>query len=129
MSTRRHRFFDRQRIATATLILHGAPPCALWEIFQDDLAADFASNLAHSAAVNAALKSIDLMLHKHGRSTDDYGLPKVNHENTEYDRLLGAFDLQEIQELAINSSSNLHKNIKPCLMQSHPASYNKEAYT
>ena len=72
----------------------------VWEIFQDDLAADFASNLAQSAAVNAALKSIDLMLHKHGRSTDKYGLPKVNHENTEYDRLLGAFDLQEMQELA-----------------------------
>ena len=59
-----------------TFILHGAPARALWEIFQDDLAADFASNLAQSAAVNAALKSIDLMLHKHGRSTDKYGLPK-----------------------------------------------------
>ena len=61
-------------------------------IFQDDLAADFASNLAQTAAVNAALKYIDLMLHKHGTSTDEYCLPKVHHENTEYDRLLGAFD-------------------------------------
>ena len=42
-----------------TLVLHGAPACALREIFQDDLAADFASNLAQSAAVNAALKSVD----------------------------------------------------------------------
>ena len=40
------------------------------------------------------------MLHRHGRSTDKYGLPKVLHENTEYDRLLGAFDKQEMQELA-----------------------------
>ena len=82
------------------LFLHGAPACALWEIFQDDLAADFASNLPQSAAVNAALKSIDLMLHKHGRSTDKYGLPKVHHENTEYDSLRGAFGRQEMQELA-----------------------------
>ena len=51
-----------------SLILHGAPATALWEIFQDDLAADFASNLAQAAADNAALKSIDLMLHKHGRT-------------------------------------------------------------
>ena len=80
-----------------TLVLHGAPACALWEIFQDDLAADFALDLPQSAAVNAALKSIDLMLHKHGRSTNKYGLPKVHHENTEYDRLLGAFDRQQIQ--------------------------------
>ena len=35
-----------------------------------------------SAAVIAALKSIDLMLHKRGRSTDTYGLPNAHHENT-----------------------------------------------
>ncbi|CAN0089614.1 unnamed protein product [Laminaria digitata] len=40
------------------------------------------------------------MLHKHGRSTDKYGLPKVFHINTEFDRLLGAFDRQEMQQLA-----------------------------
>ena len=80
--------------------MYGAPACALWEIFQDDLAADFASNLAQSAAANAGLKSINPTLHKHGRSTDKYGLPKAHHENTEYDRLLGAFDRQELQELA-----------------------------
>lgn len=58
------------------LILKGAPAAALWGIFQDDLAADFASNLAQSAA----LKSIDLMLDKHGRSTVIFRLPKV-HDN------------------------------------------------
>ena len=40
------------------------------------------------------------MLHKNGRSTDKYGLPKVQDENTESDRLLGAFDRQEMQQLA-----------------------------
>ena len=40
------------------------------------------------------------MRHKHGRSTDKYGLPKVHNENTDYDRFLGAFDRQEMQELA-----------------------------
>ena len=52
---------ESRQVFTA-LILHGAPACALWEIFPDDVAADFASNLPQSAAVNAALTSIDLML-------------------------------------------------------------------
>ena len=78
-------------------MLHGAPVSALWGIFQYDLDAEFASNVSQYTAVKVALKSIDLMLlHKNCRSTDKYGLLKVHHENTEYDRLLGAFDQREM---------------------------------
>ena len=93
--------------------LHGAPAArGLWETFQDDLAAEIASNLTQSAAVDAALKSIRLMLHENEESTDKYGLPEVHHENTEYDRLLGAFGRHEIQELADRLISQLTQEQK-----------------
>ena len=44
-----------------THILKGSSATVLWEIFQGDLAVDFASNLARSAALN--LHSIHLMFH------------------------------------------------------------------
>ena len=47
--------------------------------------------MSNNHASEAALKQIDLMLNKHGRTTNQFGLPKVTHHNTEYDRLLHAF--------------------------------------
>ena len=78
-----------------TLILHGAPAPSLWEKFQMHLLLDFAVTMS-----DAALKHIDLMLEKHGRSTNQFGLPNVHHDNTEFDSLLNDFNKTEQTELA-----------------------------
>ena len=97
------------------------------EIFQDDLAADFASSLSQSAAANAALKSIDLILHKHGRPIDKYGLPKVYHKNTEYDRLLEASPNEKSKNKSINLFPTLLNNRESSITQPHSTSHNKKA--
>ena len=38
---------------------------------------DFAVTMSDAASFDAALKHIDLMLNKHGRSTNQFGLPKT----------------------------------------------------
>ena len=83
-----------------TLILHGAPAPPLWEEFQIHLSLDFAVTMPDAASFDAALKHIDLMLNKHGRSSDQFGLPNVHHDNTEFDRLLNDFNRTEQAELA-----------------------------
>ncbi|CAN0269966.1 unnamed protein product, partial [Scytosiphon promiscuus] len=56
--------------------------------------------MSNDAAGVAALREIDLMLNKHGRTTNQFGLPQVSHDNTEYDRLLTAFPCSEQANLA-----------------------------
>ena len=90
-----------------TLVLHGAPAAQLWEIFEDDFSLDFATTMTRNASATAALKHIDLMLAKHGRSTNQSGLPTVTHDNTEYDRLLNAFNRSEQAEVYRDMSPNL----------------------
>ena len=75
-----------------TLILHGAPASQLWELFGDHFSQDFARTMTQNASAHAALKHIDLMLGKHGKTTSQFGLPAVEHHDSEYDRLLTAFD-------------------------------------
>lgn len=90
-----------------TLILHGAPASQLWELFHEDLSQDFTTTMAADASEHAALKHIDLMLAKHGKSTNQFGLPTVEHDNTEYDRLLHAFNRFEQAEVYRDMKPNL----------------------
>lgn len=83
-----------------TLILHGAPAPPLWEEFQVHRSLELAATMSAAASSDAALKHIDLMLNKHGRSTNQLGLPNVRHDNTEFDRLLNSFDRTEQEQLA-----------------------------
>lgn len=83
-----------------TLILTGAPATPLWEYFQNDISGYFAMIMTPDASFNATLKHIDLMLNKYSRSTEQLGLPKVTHDNSEYDRLLWAFDIPQRTQLA-----------------------------
>ena len=63
--------------------------------------------MSQEASDQHALRDIDLMLNKHGRSTEQFGLPQVQHNNTEYDRLLNAFDRNEMLDV----SQQLHQNL------------------
>ncbi|CAN0261560.1 unnamed protein product [Ectocarpus sp. 12 AP-2014] len=90
-----------------TLILHGASAPQLWEQFQTDLTFDFAPTMTAAASIDASLKHIDLMLNKHGRSTNQLGLPNVKHDNTEYDSLIGAFSTSEQEELCSQMTPQL----------------------
>ena len=56
--------------------------------------------MSQSAALNRALTQIDLMLHKHGKSTESVGLARVDHPDNEYHRLLSAFDRTEMRAQA-----------------------------
>ena len=56
--------------------------------------------MSQSAALNRALTQIDLMLHKHGKSTESVGLARVDHPDNEYHRLLSAFDGTEMRAQA-----------------------------
>ena len=56
---------------------------------------DYLCQMSQSAALNRALTQIDLMLHKHGKNTEPFGLPTVDHPDDEYHRLLSAFDRDE----------------------------------
>ncbi|CAM9929568.1 unnamed protein product [Laminaria digitata] len=83
-----------------TLILHGAPAPPLWEEVQVHLSLDFAVTMCDAASSEVALKHVDHMLNKHGRSTNQFVLPNVHHDNTKFDRLLNAFNRTEQAELA-----------------------------
>ncbi|CAN0310306.1 unnamed protein product [Ectocarpus sp. 13 AM-2016] len=97
---------ELRRLIT-TLILHGALAAHLWELFEDDFRLDFATTNIREASAQAALKHIDLMLAKHGRSTDQFGLPSVTHSNTEYDRLINAFTRSEQAQVYRDMKPNL----------------------
>ena len=90
-----------------TLILNGAPAPFLWNHFDTYLSQDHAVTMSNNEAAQAALKQIDLMLNKHGRTTNQFGLPKVIHHNTEYDRLLNAFPSSQ--------QANLARDLRPKL--------------
>ncbi|CAN0386694.1 unnamed protein product, partial [Scytosiphon promiscuus] len=61
---------------------------------------DLLNQMSQSAALDSALRQIDGMLAKHGKSTESVGLPKIEHPDTEYHRLLSAFDQTEMREQA-----------------------------
>ena len=56
--------------------------------------------MSNSSATDQALRHIDLILSKHGQSTGSIGLPSVVHIDTEYDRLIAAFDPQDMRQEA-----------------------------
>ena len=89
-----------------TLILHGAPAPDLWEQFGSNMSLDFSISMSAQASKQEALKHIDLMLNKHGRNTQQFGLPSIMHDNTELDRLINAFDQHEMRDLHCNSCHN-----------------------
>ncbi|CAM9437982.1 unnamed protein product [Laminaria digitata] len=76
------------RTLLVTLIIAGAPASSLWDSHNSSLDSDFRSTMSPSAAQQRALRDIDLMLSKHGKTTSSVGLPAVEHHNSEYDRLL-----------------------------------------
>lgn len=88
------------RTLLVTLIIAGAPASSLWESHSSSLDSDFRSTMSPSAAQQRALRDIDLMLSKHGKTTISVGLPAVEHDNTEYDRLLHAFDRNDMRKQA-----------------------------
>lgn len=90
-----------------TLVLNGAPAPPLWEHFQLNLSSDFSMTTTPESSFNAALKDIDLKLSKHGSSTEQYGLPQVTHDSTEYDRQLRAFDTSHQIKLAADLTPQL----------------------
>jgi hypothetical protein len=62
-------------------VLHeGAPAVPLWDCFSDDLACDHGSNLLGNVSTPAkdlALQDIQQLLQEHGKSSEDFALPKV----------------------------------------------------
>lgn len=75
-----------------TLILDGAPAPKLWEEFEDSLLEDLLFRFSYVDAKNAALREVDLKLQLHGKCNEQLNLPKVVHQQTEYQRLRGAFN-------------------------------------
>lgn len=75
-----------------TFILAGAPVRSLSDDHHEYMIADSRHKMSAEAATLATLRSIDLRLHKHGKSTIAKGLPAITHETTENDRLTAAFD-------------------------------------
>ncbi|CAN0177300.1 unnamed protein product, partial [Laminaria digitata] len=88
------------RTLLVTLIIAGAPASSLWDTHNSSLDSDFRSTMSPSAAQQRALRDIDLMLSKHGKTTISVGLPAVEHDNSEYDRLLHAFDRDDMRQQA-----------------------------
>ncbi|CAM9994832.1 unnamed protein product [Sphacelaria rigidula] len=74
---------------------------------QKDLSLGFSITLTANASADAALKHIDLMLNKHERSTNQFGLPHVFHDNTEYERLIASFNKSEQADLSRQMTANL----------------------
>ncbi|CAM9250899.1 unnamed protein product, partial [Laminaria digitata] len=83
-----------------TLIIAGAPTRTLWDTHSIDMTSDYSTRTSNSSANDQALRHIDLMLSKHGKSTAPVGLPPVMHIDTEYDRLIAAFDTQDMRKEA-----------------------------
>ena len=96
------------RILLVTLIIAGAPAASLWDFHRDALSAEFQLTMSISSAYDRALSQIDLMLSKHGKTTFSVGLPPVQHNNSEYDRLLSAFDNDEMLRQANDLIPNIN---------------------
>ncbi|CAM9337287.1 unnamed protein product, partial [Scytosiphon promiscuus] len=88
------------RSLLVTLIIAGGPASLLWNENKIHLMSDLLNQMSQSAALDFALRQIDGMLAKHGKSTESVGLPKIEHPDTEYHRLLSAFDQTEMREQA-----------------------------
>ncbi|CAN0283168.1 unnamed protein product [Scytosiphon promiscuus] len=88
------------RSSLVTLIIAGAPACLLWNEHKNDLMSDLPNQMSQSAALDSALRQIDGVLSKHGKSTESVGLPTIEHPDTEYHRLLSAFNQTEMNEQA-----------------------------
>ena len=69
-----------------TLLLDGANGAELWNIFQDDLSEDYQRNMHPDDAISEALRQIDLQLLENGRTGTHFGLPEVQHADTELER-------------------------------------------
>lgn len=100
------------RSLLVTLIIVGAPARNIWDTHKDHLMADYITHMSESAATDRALRHIDLMLAKHGKTTTTVGLPAVSHPDTEYHRLLAAFDRADMREQADNAIPQLNTEQK-----------------
>ncbi|CAM9941562.1 unnamed protein product [Ectocarpus sp. 6 AP-2014] len=80
------------RCLFVTLVIAGAPANTLWETHQDILVSDYRCQMSNASALDASFRQLDLMLSKHGKTTKSVGLPRVQHADNEYNRLLAAFD-------------------------------------
>ncbi|CAN0115114.1 unnamed protein product, partial [Ectocarpus fasciculatus] len=96
------------RCLFVTLIIAGAPANTLWETHQDALVADYRCQMSNASALDASLRQLDLMLSKHGKTTESVGLPRVQHADNEYNRLLAAFDPHDMRRDSDNLVPNLN---------------------
>ena len=86
------------------LLAHCEPsePRALWDEFHEQLADDFILKATSKlAGVHAALHAIDLLLHSHGKTTDDVDLPRseaFDDEEFHNRQLRHALDFDSIAE-------------------------------
>ncbi|CAM9593390.1 unnamed protein product, partial [Ectocarpus fasciculatus] len=88
------------RSLLVTLIIAGAPARDLWDTHKDLLMTDYMCRMSTSSATDSALRQLDLMLAKHGKTTGSVGLPHVSHPDTEYHRLLAAFNRADMRQEA-----------------------------
>ena len=76
----------RRLLVQILVLCEPAEPLSLWEAFQDYLAADFKHRgLPDEQARDSALHDVDLLLHDHGKTTVDVGLPRpVDYDHSEF---------------------------------------------
>lgn len=75
---------EKLRGLSVTLFLDGPK---LWQDFKDNLLEDFVLHLSHSETRTAALQKIDLKLQLHKKFNENANASKVNHRQTEYERV------------------------------------------
>ena len=71
--------------------------------------------MPNSSATDQTLRHIDLMLINHGKSTGSVGLPSVAHIDTDYDRLIAAFDPQDMRQEAVELIPKMNNEQKQVL--------------
>jgi hypothetical protein len=74
------------RFLFVLLIQEGSPALPLWERFSNDLAQDYSGGQSHPASLPAklaTLRDIQRLLHEHGKSTTDFGLPAISMHSAE----------------------------------------------
>jgi hypothetical protein len=97
------------RFLFVLLIHEGTPALPLWERFSDDLTYDHSGNIlgeVSAAAKELALQDIQQLLHEHGKSTEDYALPKVAMLSAEIQAELKYFALH-VQNLSALAQANV----------------------
>ena len=88
------------RSLLVTLIIAGAPARDLWDTHKQHFMTDYMCRMSESSATDSALRQLDVMLAKHGKTTASVGLPHVSHPDTEYHRLLAAFNREDMRQEA-----------------------------